>query len=131
MWSATTSISSLDMCFILKKMDRVERHITMKFVLKDQLLMSLKLTTMESCKRSLNCNIIASRIKFFYSNVIGMIPLTKKSKYILIMVWSKLIQRLDSATSMMFLFSPSYASKFITYTPIPLERIVQELIGYL
>jgi len=119
------------MCFILKKMDRVERHITMKFVLKDQLLMSLKLTTMESCKRSLNCNIIASRIKFFYSNVIGMIPLTKKSKYILIMVWSKLIQRLDSATSMMFLFSPSYASKFITYTPIPLERIVQELIGYL
>jgi hypothetical protein len=111
-------------------MDRVERHITMEFVLKDQLLMNLKLTTMESCKRSLNCNIIAKRIKKFYSNVIGMIPLTKKSKYILIMVWSKLIQKLDFATSMMFLFSPSNASKFIIYTPIPLERIVPELIGY-
>jgi hypothetical protein len=120
----------MDMCFILKNMGRVERHITMEFVLKDQLLMNLKLTTMESCKRSLNCNIIAKRINFFYSNVIGMIPLTKKSKYILIMVWSKLIQKLDFATSMMFLFSPSNASKFIIYTPIPLERIVPELIGY-
>jgi hypothetical protein len=30
----------------------------------------------------------------------------------------------------MSLFLPSNASKFITHTPAPLERIVQELIGY-
>jgi hypothetical protein len=46
------------------------------------------------------------------------------------MVWSKLIQRLDFATSMMFLFSPSNANNFITYTLLPLEMIIQELIGY-
>jgi hypothetical protein len=53
-------------------MDMVERHITVGFVLKDQLLLSLKLTTMRSWKGSLNCNIIASRIKYFYLNAIGM-----------------------------------------------------------
>jgi hypothetical protein len=31
----------------------------------------------------------------------------------------------------MSLFSPSNTSKFITHTPLSLERIVQELIGYL
>jgi len=31
----------------------------------------------------------------------------------------------------MSLFSPSNASKFITHTPLSLEMIVQELIGYL
>jgi hypothetical protein len=46
------------------------------------------------------------------------------------MVWPKLVQMLDSATSMMSLFSPSNANKFITHTFFPLERIVQELIGY-
>ena len=92
--------------------------------------MSLKLTAIESWKRSLNCNIIANIIKYFYSNAIGMTLLTNESKYILIMVWSKLIQRLDFATSMMFLFSPSNANNFITYTLLPLEMIIQELIGY-
>ena len=69
----------MDMCFILKRMVRVERHITVGSVLMNGLLMSLKLTNMESWKRSLNCNIIANRIESFYSNVISMIPLTKKS----------------------------------------------------
>jgi hypothetical protein len=46
------------------------------------------------------------------------------------MVWSKLIQKLDSATSIMSLFSPSNANKFITHTLFLLERIVQELNGY-
>jgi len=68
-WSATTGISSMNMCFILKN----------EFVLKDWLLMSLKLITMGSWKGSLNCNIIASRIEYFYSNVIDMTPLTKES----------------------------------------------------
>jgi hypothetical protein len=39
-------------------------------------------------------------------------------------------QNLDSAMSMMSLFSPSNASKFITHTPLPLKRIAQELISY-
>jgi hypothetical protein len=38
-----------------------------------------------------------------------------------IMVWSKLTQKLDSATSTMSLFSPNNANKFITNTPFPLE----------
>jgi hypothetical protein len=46
------------------------------------------------------------------------------------MVLSKLIQSLDLATLMMFLFLPSNANKFITHTLLPLERIVQELIDY-
>jgi hypothetical protein len=46
------------------------------------------------------------------------------------MVWSKLTQKLDSATSTMSLFSSSNANKFITHTPLSLERIVHELIGY-
>jgi hypothetical protein len=72
------SISSMDMCFILKNMSIEERNIIMEFMLRDQLLMSLKLTTIESWKRSLNCNIIASRIKYFYSNIIGMTPLIEE-----------------------------------------------------
>jgi len=72
-------ISSMDMCF-LKNIGKVERHITMKFVLRDQLLISLKLTIMGSWKKSLNCNIIASMIENFYSNAIGMTSLTKESK---------------------------------------------------
>jgi hypothetical protein len=46
------------------------------------------------------------------------------------MVWLRLIQKLNFATPMMFLFLPSNASKFITYTLFSLEMIVQELIGY-
>jgi len=59
-------------------MDKVERHITVGFILRDRFLMSLKLTTIRSWKRSLNCNIIASKIEYFYSNVIGMTPLTEE-----------------------------------------------------
>jgi hypothetical protein len=29
---------------------------------------------------SLNCNIIASKIKFYYSNVIGMVPITEETE---------------------------------------------------
>jgi hypothetical protein len=61
-------------------MNKVERHLTVIFVLRDQLIMSLKLTTIKSWKRSLNYNIIASKIKYVYSNVIAMTPLTKKSE---------------------------------------------------
>jgi len=39
--------------------------------------MSLKFNIIGSWE---NCNIIASRIKYFYSNVIGMTPLIDKSK---------------------------------------------------
>jgi hypothetical protein len=46
------------------------------------------------------------------------------------MVWSRLIQKLNFATPIMFLFLPSNASKFITHTLFSLELIVQELIGY-
>jgi hypothetical protein len=73
-------ISSIDMCFLLKNIGKTERHITMEFVLRDQLLISLKLTIMGSWKKSLNCNIIVSIIENFYSNAIGMTSLTKKSK---------------------------------------------------
>jgi len=48
------------------------RKTTAVFVLRDRLLVSLKLTTMVDWKRSSNCNIIASRIECFYSNAIGM-----------------------------------------------------------
>jgi len=80
----------MDMCFILKNMGMEERHITVVFVLRDRLVMSLKLTIVVNYKRSLNCNIIASIIKYFYSNAIGMTPLTEKSEWILTMVWLKL-----------------------------------------
>jgi hypothetical protein len=46
-------------------MDKVERHIRLGFILRDRFLMSLKLTTIRYWKRSLNCNIIASRIEYF------------------------------------------------------------------
>jgi hypothetical protein len=71
-------ISSMDMCFILKIMSMEERNKIMEFMLRDRLLMSLKLTIIESSKRSLNSNIIASIIKYFYSNIIGMTPLTEE-----------------------------------------------------
>jgi hypothetical protein len=50
------------------------------FVLRDRLLMSLKLTTTVDWKRSSNCNIITSKIECFYSNVIGMTQLTEESE---------------------------------------------------
>ena len=74
------SISSMDMSFILKSIVRVERPIIVKFVLKDQLLMSLILIIIGSSKRWLNCNIITSLIKSFYSNAIGMISSIEESK---------------------------------------------------
>jgi hypothetical protein len=43
-----TSISSMNMCLILKSMVKVERHIIAGFVLRDRLKMSFKLTTMRS-----------------------------------------------------------------------------------
>jgi hypothetical protein len=46
------------------------------------------------------------------------------------MVWSKLIQRLNSTTSKMSSLSQNNANKFITYTILSLEMIVQEFIGY-
>jgi len=73
-------ILSMDMSFILKNTGMKERHTIAAFVLRDQLLVNLKLTTMVDWKRSLNCNIIASRIECFYSNVIGMTQLTEKSE---------------------------------------------------
>jgi len=48
MSSAIISISSMDMSFILKSMVRVERPIIVEFMLRDQLLMSLKLIIMGS-----------------------------------------------------------------------------------
>jgi len=57
-----------------------ERHTTMVFVLRDRLLVSLKLTTTVDWKRSSNCNIITSRIEYFYSNVISMTKLTEESE---------------------------------------------------
>jgi hypothetical protein len=39
---AITSIFSMNMLFIWKSMVMVKRHITMEFVLRDRLLMSLK-----------------------------------------------------------------------------------------
>jgi len=46
------------------------------------------------------------------------------------MVWSKLIQRLDSAISTMSLILLSNVNKFITHTLIFLEMIVLRLIDY-
>jgi len=43
MSSSITGISSMYTCFILKSMVRVERPIIVEFVLRDKLLMSLKL----------------------------------------------------------------------------------------
>jgi len=86
------------MCFILKNTGMEERHTTAVFVLRDRLVVSLKLTTMENYKRSSNCNIIANRIECFYSNAISMTQLTEESEYILTMVSLKSTQKLDSAT---------------------------------
>jgi len=70
----------MDMSFILKNMGMEEKHTIAVFVLMDRLLVSLKLTTTVDWKRSSNCNIIASRIKCFHSNAIGMTQLTEESK---------------------------------------------------
>ena len=51
--------------FQLKNTGMVERHTTTVFVLRDRLLVSLKLTTTVDWKRSSNCNIIASKIECF------------------------------------------------------------------
>jgi hypothetical protein len=59
-----------------------ERYITTVFMLRNRLVVSLKLTIMINEKRSLNCNIIASRMECFYSNAIGMKPLTEESEWI-------------------------------------------------
>jgi hypothetical protein len=69
----------MDMSFILKNTGMEERHTTVVFVLKDRLLVSLKLTTTIDWKRSSNYNIIASIIECFYSNVISMTQLTEES----------------------------------------------------
>ena len=61
-------------------MSMEDRHITMVFLLRDRFVVSLKLTIMINWNRSSNCNIIESRIECFYSNVIGMTPVTEKSK---------------------------------------------------
>jgi hypothetical protein len=66
--------------FILKNTGMEEKHTTAVFVLRDRLLVSLKLTIMVDWKRSSNCNIIASRIECFYSNAIGMTQLTEESE---------------------------------------------------
>jgi len=42
------NILSMDTCFILKNIGKVKRYIAVGFVLRDQLLMSLKLTIMEN-----------------------------------------------------------------------------------
>lgn len=73
-------ISSMDICFLLKNISKAKKHITMEFMLRDQLLINLKLTIIKSLKRSLNCNIMASIIENFYLNAIGMTSLTKESK---------------------------------------------------
>jgi hypothetical protein len=46
------------------------------------------------------------------------------------MAWSKLVKEIDLATSMMFLYLPNNANKYITHTLIPLKMIIIELIGY-
>jgi hypothetical protein len=70
----------MDISFILKNMGMEERHTTTVFVLRDRLLVSLKLTTTVDWKRSSNYNIIASIIECFYSNAIGMTQLTEESE---------------------------------------------------
>jgi hypothetical protein len=77
---AIMGILSMDMSFILNNMSMQEKHPTAVFVLRDRLLVSLKLTTTVDWKRSSNCNIIVSKIKYFYSNVIGMTQLTEESE---------------------------------------------------
>jgi hypothetical protein len=57
-------------------------------------------------------------------------PRRRTRATILIMVWSKLIQMLDTTKSTMSLFSPNNANKFIIHILLPLEIIVQEFIGY-
>jgi len=57
-----------------------ERHTTAVFVLSDRLLVSLKLTTTVDWKRSSNCNIIVSRIEYFYSNAMRMITIQLRTK---------------------------------------------------
>jgi len=42
--SVTTGILIMDMCFILKNKGMEERHITTVFVLRDRLVVSLKVT---------------------------------------------------------------------------------------
>jgi hypothetical protein len=70
----------MDMSFILKNTGMEERYTTAVFVLRDRLLVSLKLTTTVDWKRSSNCNIIESKIECFYSKAIGMTQLTEESK---------------------------------------------------
>jgi len=56
----------MDMSFILKNTGMKEIHTTTVFVLRDRLLVSLKLTSTVDWKRSSNCNNIASRIEFLF-----------------------------------------------------------------
>jgi len=60
-----------------------------------------------------------------------MILPIEESKWIITMIWSKLIQRLDFVTSTMSsFFFPSNTNKFIAHILFSLKRIVLELIDY-
>jgi hypothetical protein len=63
----------MDISFILKNMGMEERHTTAVFVLRDRLLVSLKLTTTVDWKRSWNCNIIASNY--------GLVEINSKARH--------------------------------------------------
>jgi len=120
---------TMNMSFILKSMVKIKRPIIMEFVLRDQLLMSLKLIVIGSLKRLLNYNIIMSLTKFF-SFKCYWYNIADKGIKVDIIFWSKLTQRLNFATSTMSLFCLSNANKFITHTLFHLEMIVLKLIGY-
>jgi len=60
----------MDISFILKNTGMEERHTIVVFVLRDRLLVSLKLTTTVDWKSKIEC---------FYSNAIDMTQLTKES----------------------------------------------------
>jgi len=61
----------MDISFILKNTGMEERHTIVVFVLRDRLLVSLKLTTTVDWKSKIEC---------FYSNAIDMTQLTKESE---------------------------------------------------
>jgi hypothetical protein len=128
--SVTLSLLSVglkrkDMCFILKNMGRVKRHIIVRFVLRDRLLMSLKLTIMGSWKKSLNQNrIFLFKCYWYCTTDRGIIV---DHHHVLVEINSK--ARLHNVDNV-FVFTKQCQQVYYTHTLIPLKRIVQELIDY-
>jgi len=80
-WSDITSISSKDICFILKSMNRIERHIKVGVCVKKSTSNEFEVEYYVVLEEVIELQYYSEHnIVFFNWNDIGMIPQTKESR---------------------------------------------------